>query len=65
MSTAKEEAFQLLERLPDDVSLETILYRLLVKAKIERGLAEIEAGQTVPHEQVMEDLEQWLRSIGQ
>ena len=65
MKSAKRETLAYIETLPEDISVETILYRLHVRAKVERGLAEIERGETIPHEQVMEDLERWLASIGQ
>ena len=32
------------------------MYELYVKQKIEEGLADIEAGNTIPHEQVMAEL---------
>jgi predicted transcriptional regulator len=65
MKTAKQETLDLVEKLPDDVPMETILYRLHLKAKVERGLRQLDAGETVPHQQVVEDLERWLTSIGQ
>ncbi len=51
----------LLERLPDDCTLEDVLYHLYVLDKIERGLAEADAGHTIPHEQVAEEMRRrWL-----
>ena len=54
--TTKERVRELLERLPDDCSLEDVLYHLYVVEKIERGLIDTEAGRTVPHEEVAESL---------
>lgn len=65
MKTAKQETLDLVGQLPDDVPMETILYRLHLKAKVERGRRQLDAGEILPHGQVMEDLERWLRSIGQ
>lgn len=65
MKTDKQETLDLIEQLPDDVAIETILYRLHLKAKVERGRRQLDAGEVIPHEQVMEDLERWLTSIGQ
>lgn len=64
MKSAKQATIDFIGKLPEDVSEETILYRLHVRAKVQRGLAEIERGETIPHEEVMEELEQWLKSIG-
>jgi predicted transcriptional regulator len=52
MNTAKEAAKQLIDHLPDEASWDDIMYELYVKQKIEEGLADIEAGHTIPHEQV-------------
>jgi predicted transcriptional regulator len=65
MKTAKQEVLETLDQLPDDVALEKVVYELHIKAKIRRGLEQLERGETVPHDEVMEDLERWLRSIGQ
>lgn len=54
--TTKERVQELLDRLPDDCSLDDVLYHLYVVQKIERGLADVDAGRTVPHEEVAESL---------
>jgi len=53
---AKETVRDLLQRLPDDSSLDDILYHLYVVQAIEKGLADVEAGRTIPHEEVRERL---------
>jgi len=47
--------------LPDDASYEDAMERLFFLAKIERGLRQAEAGQTIPHEQVAQRLAKWLK----
>jgi predicted transcriptional regulator len=54
--TTKEKVRELLDRLPDDCSLDDVLYHLYVVQTIDRGLADVEAGRTVPHEEVAEGL---------
>ncbi len=57
----KETVRELLDRLPDDCSLDDVLYHLYVIQSIDRGTAEADAGQTIPHEQVAEELRRkWL-----
>ena len=56
MNTPKQAAKLLLDRLPDQVSWDDIMYELYVKEKIEDGLADIEAGRTISHEQVKAEL---------
>ena len=52
----KEKVQELLDRLPDDCSLDDVLYHLYVVQQIERGLADVKTGRTIAHEQVAEDL---------
>jgi predicted transcriptional regulator len=53
MRTAKQGAVALINSLPDDVSIEEIHYRLYVLEHIRAGLADIEAGREIPHEEVV------------
>ena len=64
MKTAKQEVLDLLDTLPDDVSLDTLLERIRFKAKILHSMAQADRGEGVPHEQVVEQLDQWLQSLG-
>ena len=60
---AKEAVRALLDRLPDDCSVEDVLYHLYILQSVERGQADATAGRTVAHEEVDRALRQkWLRS---
>jgi predicted transcriptional regulator len=52
----KERVKELLDRLPDDCSIDDVLYHLYVVQQVDRGLADVEAGRTIPHEKVVEEL---------
>ena len=57
----KQTVRRILDRLPDDCTIEDVLYHLYVIRSVERGLAEADGGKTIPHEQVVEDLRRkWL-----
>ena len=60
MATAKEVARQILDRLPDDCSLDDIQYHLYVRRMIEEGRNEIRAGQYITQEELEKDLAHWL-----
>ncbi len=61
--TAKETVRALLDRLPDDCSLEDVLYHLYVVQATARGLADYEAGRTIPQTQVDAEMRRkWLLS---
>ena len=56
MSTVKQAAKQILDDLPEQATWDDLMYELYVKQKIEEGLADIEAGRTIAHEQVKAEL---------
>ncbi len=49
---AKEDAKRLIDHLPDQVTLNDIMYELYVKQKIETGIKAVEEGRTTPHHQI-------------
>jgi len=55
-STGKELLRQAIEELPEDASVEDAMERLVFLAKIERGLADADAGRTISHEDVKKRL---------
>jgi predicted transcriptional regulator len=50
--TVKQKILQVVERLPDTATLEDAIERLCFLAKIEEGLRQSDAGETVPHAEV-------------
>ena len=60
MQNVKQEVKELLERMPDDCSLEDIQYHLYVLQKIERGLKDAEEGRTYTHEEVEKKMAKWI-----
>ncbi len=59
MSTAKEETRALLDKLPDDCSLEDIQYHLYVVEKIRKGIERAETEGTLSQEEVEGKLDRW------
>jgi predicted transcriptional regulator len=60
MQTAKQEVSNLLNRLPDDCTLEDVQYHLYVLQKIERGLKDVEEGRVYTQEEVEKKMSKWL-----
>ncbi|OOP57857.1 MAG: hypothetical protein AYP45_01095 [Candidatus Brocadia carolinensis] len=60
MQTAKKEVCELLNRLPEDCSLEDIQYHLYVLQKIERGLKDAEEGRVYSQAEVEKIMAKWL-----
>lgn len=61
MQTPKQTTRELLEVLPDDVSMETIMGQLYVRAKVLRGLEQAERGEVVTQEEAKQRLARWLK----
>jgi predicted transcriptional regulator len=47
--STKEKVLEVIQRLPADATLEDAIERLVLLAKTQRGLAELDAGQGVDH----------------
>jgi predicted transcriptional regulator len=59
--TTKDKVRALLDRLPEDCSLDDVQYHLFVLQALARGEADEEAGRVIPHEQVEAELRRkWL-----
>lgn len=59
--TAKDTVRALLDRLPDDCSIDEVQYHLYVVQAVAQGDADEQAGRVIPHEQVaMELRRKWL-----
>ena len=54
--TTKERVIAVLDQLPDDCTLDEVLYHLYVVRSVEYGLADAESGRTISQEQVVEEL---------
>lgn len=50
----------MLDRLPDDVTLEDIQYRIYVCQKVQRGVDDIKAGRVYTQEGMEERMAKWL-----
>jgi len=59
MLTLKQKVLNAVGDLPQDVEFEDILERLYFLYKIEKGLKQVESGDTIPHEEVLKKLKTW------
>jgi predicted transcriptional regulator len=60
MQSVKEEAIQLIRRLPDDTTLEDIQYHLYVQQKVRRGMQDVEEGRVYTQEEVEKRMKRWV-----
>ena len=63
MASAKQLVLDVLNALPDDCSLEDVQYELYVRQKVAQGERAADAGEIVPHEDVVREVREWLREL--
>ncbi len=51
-ASLKQRVLEVMEQLPPNATVEDLMERLFFLAKVERGLADADAGRVVPHEEV-------------
>ncbi len=58
--TTKQMVLQSVRDLPKNASIEDAMERLLLLAKIEKGIQQADAGKTISHHQAKERMRKWL-----
>ena len=59
-TSLKAKMANIIRDLPDDANIEDAMEKLLVLHKIEKGIAQVEDGRTVSHEEAKHRLRRWL-----
>lgn len=57
----KREVQDLLDRMPDEIDAEQLIYTLYLKHKLERAEADNAAGRLTPHADVERLMAEWLK----
>ncbi len=60
MKTAKDEVRDLLEKIPENASLDEIQYHIYVRQKIQKGLDAERRGAVISQEEVERRMARWL-----
>lgn len=60
MRSVKQEAASLIERMPEDCSIEDIRYQLYVMEKVRNGLARADAERVIEQDEAEAWLAKWL-----
>ena len=61
MRTMKQHSLAIIQRLPDDCTIEEIMETLWVQRKIVTGREQIQAGRSISHEEAKRRLGKWLK----
>ena len=57
--SAKQQALEAIEQLPDNVAMDEIVYRLHVLSKVHQGLDDVGADRVVSSDALAAEIEQW------
>ena len=59
-ATIKQTVIEMIERLPDDASVEDIMAELHFRQKVDEGLRQLDAGEGVQYDDARRRLGKWL-----
>jgi len=60
MMIAKQQVFELLKDLPDELDIDEIMYRLYVRQKLETAEKDVREGRIISHEEVVRETSKWF-----
>jgi predicted transcriptional regulator len=60
MAKIKEQVIQMIQALPDEVSIDDIMAELYFRLQVDIGLKELDEGEGIPHEEVEKRMAKWL-----
>jgi predicted transcriptional regulator len=60
MAKIKEQVIQMIQALPDEVSIDDIMAELYFRLQVDIGLKELDEGKGVTHEEVEKRMAKWL-----
>jgi hypothetical protein len=60
MSPVKEKVIEMIQSLPDHVTLDDILSELYFKIQVDAGLDELNDNKGIPHEDVKKRMSKWI-----
>ena len=60
MSRTKDKVIELIKALPDDVTVDDIMEEIYFKSQVDEGLAQLDRGEGISHEDVEKRMSRWL-----
>ena len=58
--TDKEQVIRVIEKLPQDASIEDAMEKLYLLYKIEKGISQADQGKKVSHKEAKKRMKEWL-----
>lgn len=61
MSIVKDQIIQMIQSLPDNVSVDDVMAELYFKLQVDAGLKELDEGKGIPHEEMEKRMSKWVQ----
>ncbi len=61
MTIAKQQVFELVKDLPEEIDIDEIMYRLYLRQKLETAEKDVREGRIVSHEEVVRETSKWFK----
>lgn len=58
--TTKQAVIEIIQRLPEEATVDDIMASLYFRRKVDAGLRQLDAGQGLPHDEAKQRLSKWL-----
>ncbi|MBI5189556.1 MAG: hypothetical protein HZA22_02615 [Nitrospirae bacterium] len=60
MEGVKRQVLNMIESLPEEVTVDDIMAELYFKMQVDAGLKELDEGRGIPHDEVKSRMSRWL-----
>ena len=60
MAGIKKQVIQMIQSLPEEVTIDDIMAELYFKLQVDAGMKELDEGKGIPHEEVEKRMSKWL-----
>ena len=61
MATIKDEVIEMIQKMPEDISVEDIMAELSFRYQVDQGLRQLDEGKAIPHEEIERRMAKWLK----
>ncbi len=61
MGGVKQQVIQMIQELPEDITVDDVMAELYFKVQVDAGLRELDEGKGIPHEEVEKRMSKWLQ----
>lgn len=62
LSSVKEDLLEMIQKMPDDVTIDDVMAELYFRDQVEAGLEQLDNGEGIAHEDVKERHSQWIET---